>query len=117
MIASAANGFMNTSPFSCKGRPFNFQPEYTTARPQNVIPWGIGPYMINSQFEIGHFEPCSRVSGPVTSNRSDTFYTRRHGPLRGGQGQREGLRAQRRAVLPGGRYPWRHGAAQPGDGL
>ena len=31
MIASAANGFMNTNPFDCTGTPFNFQPP--TPRP------------------------------------------------------------------------------------
>ncbi len=84
MIASAANGFMNTNPFSCSGKPFNFQPEYSSARARNVIPWGFGPYMINDQFEIGHFEPCSRVSGPVTST-GDTFYKRCHGPYETGK--------------------------------
>ncbi|HLK72658.1 MAG TPA: hypothetical protein VKU77_03310 [Streptosporangiaceae bacterium] len=79
MIASAANGFMNTSITDCSGTPFNFQPEYNTARAQNVIPWGFGPYMINSQFEIGHFEPCSSLVNPVTDT-GDTFYTNCVGP-------------------------------------
>jgi hypothetical protein len=78
MIASAKNGFMNTNPFDCTGKPFNFQPEYRTARPANIIPWGIGPYMINSQFEIGHFEPCTSLTGPV--NAPDPFYEHCHGP-------------------------------------
>jgi hypothetical protein len=68
MIASAANGFMNTSPFTCKGHKFNFQPEYSTARAKNIIPWGIGPYMINDQYEIGHFEPCTSVTGKATTS-------------------------------------------------
>ncbi len=83
MVASAANGFMNTDPFDCTGTPFNFQPEYSTARPQNVIPWGFGPYMINNQFEIGHFEPCTRVRGFSTltiGTFSDTYFNRCHGP-------------------------------------
>jgi hypothetical protein len=83
MIASAANGFMNTSPFNCKGSPFNFQPEYSTARPQNIIPWGIGPYMINNEFEIGHFEACRSVTGRATftsGHFTDTYYKRCHGP-------------------------------------
>ena len=74
MIASAANGFMNTSITDCSGTPFNFQPEYNSARAQNLIPWGFGPYMINSQFEIGHFEPCASLVNPVTDT-GDTFYT------------------------------------------
>jgi hypothetical protein len=83
MIASAANGFMNTNPFDCTGTPFNFQPEYSSARTQNVIPWGFGPYMINNQFEIGHFEPCTSVSGKGTvplGKVNDVFYKRCAGP-------------------------------------
>jgi hypothetical protein len=79
MIASAANGFMNTSVADCSGTPFNFQPEYNTAQAQNLIPWGFGPYMINSQFEIGHFEPCQSLQNPVTST-GDTYYTNCVGP-------------------------------------
>jgi hypothetical protein len=82
MIASAKNGFMNTNPFDCSGTPFNFEPEYSTARPRNILPWGIGPYMINNQFEVGHFEPCSSLSGRATlsSGRfTDTYYKRCHG--------------------------------------
>jgi hypothetical protein len=83
MIASAANGFMNTSPFDCSGTPFNFEPEYSTARARNILPWGIGPYMINNQFEIGHFEPCASITGQKTltsESFTDTYYTRCHGP-------------------------------------
>ena len=75
MIASAANGFMTTNPFDCTGTPFNFEPEYSSARAQNIIPWGIGPYMINNQYEIGHFEPCTSLSNPDTSATDPTFKT------------------------------------------
>ncbi len=83
MIASAANGFMNTNPFDCSGTPFNFQPEYSSARAQNIIPWGIGPYMINNEYEIGHFEPCTSVTKPATTTTgtfTDTYYKVCHGP-------------------------------------
>ena len=84
MVASGANGFMNTNPFSCAGTRFNFQPEYNTARAQNIIPWGIGPYMINDQFEVGHFEPCTSVTGKSTislaKHVTDTYYNHCHGP-------------------------------------
>ena len=83
MIASAANGFMNTNPADCSGTPFNFQQEYSSARAQNLIPWGIGPYMINDQYEIGHFEPCTSVSGPATftdGTFTDTYYQHCSGP-------------------------------------
>ncbi len=66
MIASAANGFMNTNIADCSGTPYNFQPEYNSDSAQNILPWGAGPYAINSQFEIGHFEPCSKVTGSAT---------------------------------------------------
>jgi hypothetical protein len=77
MIASARNGFMNTNPFDCTGTPFNFQPAYNTARARNIIPWGIGPYMINTEYEIGHWEPCTSVSGPAVftaGSFKDTYY-------------------------------------------
>jgi hypothetical protein len=80
MIASAANGFMNTNPADCTGTPFNFQPEYSSARAQNIIPWGIGPYMINDQFEVGHFEPCTSVVGKAVSPEGDTYYQYCRGP-------------------------------------
>jgi hypothetical protein len=87
MIASAANGFMNTSPIDCSGTPFNFQPEYSTAAPGNIDPWGFGDYNINSEFEIGHFEPCTRVTGPqlfTEESFTDTFYTNCEGPYEAG---------------------------------
>ena len=83
MIASAANGFMNTSPADCTGTPFNFQSEYSSARAQNIIPWGIGPYMINDQFELGHFEPCTSVTGSATLTEgtfTDSYFLNCHGP-------------------------------------
>jgi hypothetical protein len=88
MIASARNGFMNTDPFTCDGTPFNFEPEYSTARPQNIIPWGVGPYMINSEFEIGHFEACTQVRGRATvtiGKFKDTYFTQCLGPYEKGK--------------------------------
>jgi hypothetical protein len=79
MIASAANGFMNTDPTTCAGTPFNFQPEYSSAAAPNVIPWGFAPYMINDEYEVGHVEPCTSLSGPVTST-GDTYYQNCIGP-------------------------------------
>ncbi|HEY3734535.1 MAG TPA: hypothetical protein VGL63_11520 [Streptosporangiaceae bacterium] len=85
MIASAANGFMNTSPFTCDGKPFNFQPEYSSAGPHNLLPWGIGAYMINDQYEIGHFEACTSLRQPVTSG--DPFFKQCVGPYEQGSDQ------------------------------
>ena len=83
MIASARNGFMNTDPFTCAGTPFSFQPEYSSARAQNIIPWGIGPYMINTEYEIGHWEACTSVTGKASialGGATDTYYTHCEGP-------------------------------------
>jgi hypothetical protein len=65
MIASAANGFMHTSIKDCSGTPFNFQPEYSTAKPANSVPWAALEGNIFTQFEIGHFEPCTRIRNPI----------------------------------------------------
>jgi hypothetical protein len=81
MVASAANGFMNTNPRTCKGTPFDFHPEYDTASPQNQVPWAALEGGVLMQQEIGHFESCSSVSnqlgiggGPAFSD-PQTFWT------------------------------------------
>lgn len=82
MIASGANGFMNTDPVTCDGTPFNFRPEYSSAAANNILPWGAGPYNVDTQFEIGHFEACSKVTGPkrlTIENFTDTYWTRCQG--------------------------------------
>jgi hypothetical protein len=84
MIASASNGFMNTSPKDCSGTRFNFQPEYNTAKHANVSPWGFGFYSINSQYEIGHFEPCTKITGKVSGPGIDTFWNNCKGPYEAG---------------------------------
>ena len=83
MIASAANGFMNTNPADCSGTPFNFAEEYSSAADNNILPWGARPYMLDTQFEVGHFEPCTKVTGPQSltiESFTDTFWTNCHGP-------------------------------------
>jgi len=87
MIASAANGFMNTSKADCSGTPFNFEPEYSSAAAPNIIPWGAGPYMLNTEYEVGHFEPCTRVTGPQIFTQdtfTDTYWTNCKGPYEAG---------------------------------
>ena len=82
MIASARNGFMQTSIADCSGRPFNYQPEYSTAKPQNIIPWAALDN-ISTQFEIGHFEPCTSVTDPMpfaAGNFTDTIWQNCTGP-------------------------------------
>jgi hypothetical protein len=84
MQASAANGFQDTSIADCSGTPFNFQPEYNTAAPANISPWAALATNISTQFETGHFEPCTSLSQPFTvqffSNFSDTTYGQCNGP-------------------------------------
>jgi hypothetical protein len=83
MQASAANGFMNTNKGNCKGYPFNFQPEYNTAQPQNITPWTALLTGILDQFEIGHFTPCTSLSGSgsfTIDGFTDTFATTCSGP-------------------------------------
>ena len=84
MVASATNGFMNTSMFDCSGHPFNFQPLFNTARVQNSIGWSVLLSGILTQYEIGHFTPCSRITNPIgsgagKSGRTATAPTRTRG--------------------------------------
>lgn len=83
MQASAANGFMATILGNCRGVPFNYEPEYNTAQPQNIVPWAALLGGILTQFEIGHFTPCTSVANPATftfGTFSDTFYQTCNGP-------------------------------------
>jgi hypothetical protein len=77
MIADKANGFMNTELKTCDGHPHNFRPEYDTAQHRNITPWALLETNITTQFEIGHFEPCKRVSNPFNP---PVFFQDCHGP-------------------------------------
>jgi hypothetical protein len=84
MQASAANGFASTSAADCSGTPYNFQPEYSTASQANIVPWAALQTNISTEFEIGHFEPCTSVTEPGTltlaGGATDTFYNVCNGP-------------------------------------
>jgi hypothetical protein len=85
MQASAKNGFMATNINDCSGTPFNYQPEYNTAGPRNIVPWAADQIDIATQFEIGHFEACSTVTNafPVSDvipGINDTFWNGCTGP-------------------------------------
>jgi hypothetical protein len=71
MQASAANGFQTTSSADCSTTPFNFQPEYNTAKAGNISPWGAGLENISTEFETGHWEPCTSLSDQVSPNPLD----------------------------------------------
>ena len=64
MQASAKNGFMATNIQDCSGTPFNYQPEYNSAGPRNIVPWAADQLAVGTQFEIGHFEACTKVTQP-----------------------------------------------------
>jgi hypothetical protein len=66
MQASAANGYAQTDIATCKGRLFNFQPEYSTAKAGNTTPWAAIQADISTEFEIGHFIPCTSLANQVT---------------------------------------------------
>jgi hypothetical protein len=75
MIASAKNGFMNTSIADCSGTPWNFRPLYSTAKRVNQGGWAAAN--INVAYEIGHFIPCTTVHGfapiPVGSYKDPSW--------------------------------------------
>jgi hypothetical protein len=73
MQASAANGFEYID-MNCDVGLANFQPEYNTAAKNNINPWAALTTNISTEYETGHFEPCSSVSGSITNpfDPSDT---------------------------------------------
>jgi len=85
MQASAQNGFHTTSMVNCQPTPFNFQPEYNTAAAGNIVPWAALQTDISTEFEIGHFEPCTSLSqpfkvNPFDKNDTSTAYNKCDGP-------------------------------------
>jgi hypothetical protein len=71
MVASAANGFMNTNIADCTGTPFTFHAEYSTASQQNQVPWAALEGGVLMQQEIGHFETCNSVTNQVGYSVTD----------------------------------------------
>jgi hypothetical protein len=86
MQASAANGYMATKMGNCKGIPFNYEPEYSTAKQANIVPWAALQTDISTQFEIGHWTPCSSLSDLSTNfgldfiTAGDPFFLTCNGP-------------------------------------
>jgi hypothetical protein len=94
MVASAANGFMNTDATTCNGTPFSFHPEYNTARQENQVPWAALEGGVLMQTEIGHGESCSSVVNKLALPDGTPllpFDTRTFQTCKGGnEGQRGG---------------------------
>ena len=84
MQSSAANGFQTTSSADCSGTPFNFEPEYNTAKAGNIIPWAALQTNISTEFETGHWEPCTSLSDPIANpldpNDGSQMYNECNGP-------------------------------------
>lgn len=81
MLASAKNGFQNTSIANCSGSPWSFRPLYSTASRVNQGGWAAAN--INIAYEIGHFTPCTRVQEPGVrklGSTSDRFWQVCRGP-------------------------------------
>ena len=66
MVASGRNGFENTNLNTCAGTPFNFHPEYSTAKLGNDVPWAALQAGVGFSDEIGHFQV-----GPNGDNDAD----------------------------------------------
>jgi hypothetical protein len=62
VVASAANGFMNTNIADCSGTPFTFHAEYNTAKQQNQVPWAALEGGVLMEQETGHGEACNSVT-------------------------------------------------------
>jgi hypothetical protein len=85
MQASAHNGYKATRIVDCSGTPFNYEPEYSTAQKQNIVPWAALQTDISTQYEIGHFTPCTSLSDPATDGllgftAGDPFWMTCNGP-------------------------------------
>jgi len=115
MQASALNGFMATSITNCGGFGFNYEPEYDTAAAENVIPWAALNTNISTQFEIGHFEPCKRVTNPfhfTFGTFSDRFWSDCIGPYEN-TAPPDGNPNPEISDAPCWRKGFRHGGAAP----
>jgi len=77
MVASAANGFMNTNIADCSGTPFTFHAEYNTAEQPNQVPWAAAEGGVLMEQEIGHSEVCNSVTNkdPVINPPGAAGYT------------------------------------------
>ena len=110
MQASAANGFQTTSMADCSGTPFNFQPEFNTAKASNINSWGALQVDISTEFETGHWEACTSLSDPIAQpgrpERHQPDVQRVQRPVRERRpAGRHHARGRRRALLPGRRHP------------
>ena len=90
MIASAANGFMNTNPVTCSRHGLTTSSPNTRAqRRQNLLPWGAGPYMLDNRVR----DSATSSPAPRSPSRGPSRLRRLHrhvldelpGPVRHGE--------------------------------
>ena len=104
MQASAKNGFAITNMADCTGTPYNYEPEYSTAKAGNITPWGADQVDISQAVETGHFEPCTSVAKPAAfteGNFFDVYYDRCLGPYEN-EGVAEGAETGDALCYPAG---------------
>jgi hypothetical protein len=68
MTTSKANGFgqvqFDPTGTSCTNIPYSFHPMYSTSSEKTRVPWAAHSYNIAFSDETGHFDLCTKVSGP-----------------------------------------------------
>jgi hypothetical protein len=112
MQASAVNGFQNTSEADCSGTPFNFQPEFNTAKANNISGWTALRVDVSTEFETGHWEACTSLSDPIANpldpNDGSQLYNECLGPYESA-GPPDGTTAE-----TGDAVCWNAGDTHPG---
>ncbi|HYW86357.1 MAG TPA: hypothetical protein VFB50_01195, partial [Chloroflexota bacterium] len=77
MTASAANGFQQVifdpAATTCRSRPYNFHPMYSTSSEHTRVPWAAHSYNVAFSDEIGHFEYCPHVHSADGTGDLGTF--------------------------------------------
>jgi hypothetical protein len=71
MVASGSRGFKHTDLNSCRTTPYNFHPEYSSAKIQNIVPWAALLANVNLAVESGHFE--LGANGDMDADDSECF--------------------------------------------
>lgn len=73
MTASAANGFgqikfaAGTGTTQCTMMPYDFHPMYSTSSEATRVPWAAHSYNVAFDYEIGHFDFCTRIDANTGS--------------------------------------------------
>jgi hypothetical protein len=71
MVAGGSSGFEHTDLNSCQTTPYNFHPEFSSAKIQNAVPWAALVANVNLAVETGHFE--LGATGDMDADDSECF--------------------------------------------